>query len=250
MSNKHRLRKQRYKTVINATSKGQEKDIIQALRLVEGRLKVSYGFSFSHTWDWKLSDVIARLKRHFTDVDFFYHFESSAMRPDGGILSLLDKNGEIYPILVSEAKNQGTNDLRRQEGLKKQPPGNAVERLGKNVIGLRTAFRNETIFPFVCFGYGCDFAKGSSILDRVVTMNMFGHLCKTNLFACGPNGFFDRGSFYFREQKWSVLEMSEIMFDIADRSILYYLSKYGKDLFNSGHGDEPLLVQKNTKARK
>ena len=33
---------------------------------------------------------------------------------------------------------------------------NAIERLGKNVIGFRTALLNEAIFPFVCFGDGCD----------------------------------------------------------------------------------------------
>lgn len=54
-------------------------------------------------------------------------------------------------------KNQGTNDRRAREGLPRQAKGNAIERLGKNVIGLRAALMRESIFPFVCFGYGCDF---------------------------------------------------------------------------------------------
>jgi hypothetical protein len=49
-----------------------------------------------------------------------------------------------------------------------------IERLGKNVIGFRTAMLKEDIMPFVCFGYGCDFEEQSSILDRVVTIAMFG----------------------------------------------------------------------------
>jgi len=52
--------------------------------------------------------------------------------------------------------------------------GNAVERLGKNVIGFRAALMRESIFPFVCFGYGCDFANDSYILDRISTVAMFG----------------------------------------------------------------------------
>ncbi|MCQ3807647.1 MAG: hypothetical protein KTV16_10300 [Acidimicrobiia bacterium] len=52
------------------------------------------------------------------------------------------------------------------EGKPKQAKGNAIERLGKNVIGFRTAMMNEAIVPFVCFGSGCDFADDSSILDR------------------------------------------------------------------------------------
>ena len=83
----------------------------------------------------------------------------------------------------------------------------------------------ESIFPFVCFGYGCDFEPGSSILDRVSTMAMFGKLNTTHLHN-EENGKFNRGSFYFREKQWSVGEMVSVMRDIAERSVLYYFSKY------------------------
>jgi type II restriction enzyme len=135
-----------------------------------------------------------------------------------------------YPILIAEVKNQGTNDMRAEEGLPKQAKGNAIERLGKNVIGLRAALMRESIFPFVCFGYGCDFAKDSSILDRVSTVAMFGRLNRTYLHN-EEGGKFNRGSFYFRREKWSVDEMFEIMKDIAERSVLYYFSKYKVEHF-------------------
>ncbi len=146
-------------------------------------------------------------------------------------MSLLDSDGNKYPILISEVKNQGTNDLRLQEGLKAQAKGNAIERLGKNVIGLRTALVHETIFLFVCFGYGCDFSETSSILDRVVTIAMFGKLNTTHLHNSGDGGRLNRGSFYFRKPKWEVSEMQAIMYDIAERSVFYYFSKYGQDEF-------------------
>lgn len=154
------------------------------------------------------------------------------MRPDGGILYIQGKTSDrfTYPVLIAEVKNQGTNDLRAQEGLSKQAKGNAIERLGKNVIGLRTAVRRESIFPFVCFGYGCDFGVDSSILDRVSTMAMFGKLNATHLHN-EEGGKFNRGSFYFRSAPWSVDEMAAIMADIADRSVMYYFSKYGEDHF-------------------
>jgi type II restriction enzyme len=44
-------------------------------------------------------------------------------------------------------------------------------------------------------------------------------------------GKFNRGSFYFRPERWSVDEMVEIMKDIAERSVLYYFSKYREDHF-------------------
>ncbi|ABU57521.1 hypothetical protein Rcas_1426 [Roseiflexus castenholzii DSM 13941] len=127
-------------------------------------------------------------------------------------------------------KNQGTNDLRVAEGRPRQARGNAIERLGKNLIGLRTALMRESIFPFVCFGYGCDFEDKSSILDRVATMAMFGELNKTYLHDEG-DGKFKRGSFYFRQEPWSVEEMADIMKDIAERSVFYYFSKYGEKHF-------------------
>ena len=54
--------------------------------------------------------------------------------------------GLTFPVLISEVKNQGTNDQRRREGLPRQARGNAIERLGKDVIGLRAALMRESIF--------------------------------------------------------------------------------------------------------
>src|SRR3546814_20431987 len=70
-------------------------------------------------------------------------------------------------------KSQGTNDPRALQGIVKQSQGNAIDRLGKNLIGFLSALQYERITPFVCFGWGIDFAPGSSILDRVITMNEF-----------------------------------------------------------------------------
>jgi type II restriction enzyme len=231
MAKKDQLRQLRAGTVINATSKGQEKEIIVALRSVEKKLKQRYSVNLDFIKDWHLKNIVEELRRAFPDVDFVHHFDKSSIRPDGGILFLMAQDGKRFPILIGEVKNQGTNDRRRDEGLKKQAKGNAIERLGKNVIGLRTALLTETIFPFVCFGFGCDFTDDSSILDRVVTIAMFGHLNKTHLHQQGPNGEFKRGSFYFRENQWTVSEMEEVMFDIASRSVQYYFSKYGERQF-------------------
>lgn len=234
MARKDQLRKQRAETIINTTSKRQESSIIQALHLVVDKISYKFGSSVSlvHENQWYLSDIVKDLNRTFPDVCFYYHFDTSLIRPDGGILYIKGNPGDAlkYPILISEVKNQGTNDLRVREGLPRQSRGNAIERLGKNLIGLRSALMRESIFPFVCFGYGCDFATDSSILDRVSTMAMFGHLNKTYLHN-EEGGRFNRGSFYFRENEWSVDEMFTIMLDIAERSILYYFSKYREDHF-------------------
>lgn len=168
MSKKNELRQQRLDTIINHKSKLQDKNLEVAVGSVVAELEKRFpGLKTSHARDWKIRDVVGRLKKSNPVVDFHCFFESSAMRPDGGVLSTVSKHGETFPILIAEKKNQGTNDARAKEGKAKQAKGNAIERLGKNVIGFRTAMKGEAIFPFVCFGDGCDFATDSSILDRV-----------------------------------------------------------------------------------
>mgnify|MGYP000063216348 CR=1 FL=1 len=229
MARKDQLRQQRAGTVINVTSKKQESDITKALQQVVTHLQGKFGTTISlvHEKQWYLKDIVAELRHVYPDVEFHYHFDSSSIRPDGGILYIQGIEGAAltYPVLISEVKNQGTNDLRAQEGLPRQAKGNAIERLGKNLIGLRTALLRESIFPFVCFGYGCDFEPKSSILDRVSTMAMFGKLNTTYLHN-DDAGRFNRGSFYFRPKRWTVPEMVAVMKDIAERAVLYYFSKY------------------------
>lgn len=160
MAEKHRLRVNRANTVINTTSKKQEKELDVALKSVSKRLLLKFpGIELRHESNWLLAAVVSQLKSDFPNVDFHYYHGTSSMRPDGGILSIVDrKTKKDYPILIAEKKNQGTNDLRALEGKEKQAKGNAIERLGKNVIGFRAALLKESIFPFVCFGDGCDFS--------------------------------------------------------------------------------------------
>lgn len=234
MADKARLRELRKDTVINVTAKKQETELIKALKRVERYLddKFEDRITMTHKKQWLLKDIINGLKPFFSDTDLHCHFNTTYMKPDGGILGITSREDDIspYPILISEVKNQGTNDMREKEGLGKQARGNAIERLGKNLIGFRTALLRESIFPFVCFGYGCDFEETSTILDRISTMAMFGKLNKSYLHN-GEDGKFNRGSFYFRSEKWTVDEMFDIMKDIAERSVLYYFSKYGEDYF-------------------
>ncbi|MDE0268863.1 MAG: hypothetical protein OXI96_07500 [Acidimicrobiaceae bacterium] len=232
MARKHDLRAQRAGTVINMTSKKQESDSGRALAEVVERITDVFDVELEHTAQWKLSDIVSSLRRDFRDVEFHYHFETSTMKPDGGILSMLDDQGTARPILITEVKNQGTNDLRQAEGKPKQAKGNAIERLGKNVIGFRTAMMSEAIVPFVCFGYGCDFTDDSSILDRMSTIAMFGPLNMVNVVNQGESRSFNRGSFFFREDKWAVDEMVEIMYEVASRAIHYYFACYGEAAFH------------------
>ncbi len=232
MAKKLQLRQTREGTVINTTSKRQEKELRLAVEDVSARLRKAFP-QVKLVWRARemLSPLVAILRTRFPDVAFTDCHNTSFIAPDGGFLSILGKDGKEYPILISEKKNQGTNDLRLREGKSRQAQGNAIERLGKNVIGLRVMFLHEAIFPFVCFGDGCDFDESLSILDRVRTIAMFGALNQQHLHREGQD--FNRGSFYFRVTPWTRSEMVARSYPIAEQSIYYYFSKYGKDFFSS-----------------
>tara|TARA_R100001082_G_scaffold72822_1_gene41733 strand:- start:398 stop:1168 length:771 start_codon:yes stop_codon:yes gene_type:complete len=138
------------------------------------------------------------------------HSSKSGVKPDGGILFAVIKdndswwkNGKRYPILVTEAKKQGTNhervaikELYNQgicndeiatrlgmsvkkverivnQGNEKQAKGNAIERAFKNWAEFQIYFEEYDYFPYVIFAYGCDFEDGSSINDRLDAMTRY-----------------------------------------------------------------------------
>lgn len=175
--------------------------------------------------------IVEKLKRKYPNVPFGQPKDSTYIMPDGGVTYITDlKEENIYPILIVEMKSQGTNDELEEKGLSPQARGNAIERLGKNVICFRTFLMDEGIMPFVCFGDGCDFdqSSNSTIPDRVLTISMYGKLNEDQLFN---KGAFNRGSFFFRNNTWTKEEIEEKAYNIAKRSIYYYILKYGEDNF-------------------
>lgn len=231
MARKEQLRQKRAGTVLNLTSRQQESVLGQALHRVVEQITEEFKLTLVHHANWFLKDIVEELSQEFPEVEFYEPSRRSFLKPDGGILAIEATDQKTYPILIAEVKNQGTNDLRLAEGKTRQAQGNAIERLGKNVIGLRAALLKEGIVPFVCFGYGVDFEEGSSILERVATIAMFGRLNVIHLVNAGAGGQFNRGSFYFRREEWTAVEMAHVMQEIARRSVLYYLAKYGFDYF-------------------
>lgn len=232
MAQKERLRLNRYGTVINATSTKQELQLGEALLIATEQIIEKFGLKLRHDKTVMLKDVVAGLRQSFPSVEFGDPLPNTFMSPDGGIVSILSEEGQrSYPILITEVKNQGTNDLREAEGLKKQSMGNAIERLGKNVIDFRTMMLDDGIIPFVCFGYCWDFQDKSSILDRVRTIAMFGELNRVNVVPEGEEGLFNRGSFFFRQEPWSLKEMTDVMVEVGTRAIYYYLAKHGEQAF-------------------
>ena len=100
--------------------------------------------------------------------DFVPESSNPFISPDGGIIKA---NGE--PVLISEAKKQGTNNRRISEGLTRQACGNAIERACKNHNELKAYMFNKSYFPYLLFAYGSDFELNSSIRSRLHSMTMY-----------------------------------------------------------------------------
>jgi len=125
--------------------------------------------------------------------------KSTGPKPDGGII-FVKINDKWYPILISEAKKQGTNNILRaikemydwnysderiaeevgwrvervtktiKDAKFKQARGNAIERAYKNWEELRLYMEEYDYFPYLIFASGCDFEEGSTIPDRMDAM--------------------------------------------------------------------------------
>ena len=165
------------------------------------------------------------LRKEFDDV-----FGDRTIKPDGGIILLeheFDESSRV--VLVSEAKRQGTNKERMAEGHERQAQGNAIERLGKNLTGIKAMMNHEHITPFVCFGWGCDFTedyKGDFVMAKISMMNEFYKLNKIYVYKRDGDSIRNRYapvSMYFREEQWAREEMFEILKEVGEDAMRYYL---------------------------
>jgi len=197
---------------------------LHAQATVRARLQARFpDVAFHHAHVWLLRDVVARLADDFPAVEFDHECQRAAMRPEGGILSIVTEGAREHPILIAERKHHN--------GRGKPAENSVIDRLAKNVICLRAAMLSEAIFPFVLFADGSDFVPGSPFRDRAAILAMFGKLGVEHLHHEGARGLFNRGTFYVREEEWPEAEIVKRCWSIAEKSILYYFAKYGEAAF-------------------
>lgn len=217
----------------NTASKLEDKAVYQAMQQVIAYLRGRFDFENEYRnydlvfeKELKVEDMIAQIRRHQQREEFDFDYLDRSIIPDGGVLFLIRKDTkEKLPLLFAEVKHQGTNDSRLREGKNRQATGNAIERLGKNLTGIRAMMNHDKVTPFVCFGSGCDFAPTEkTVLSKVSMLNEFYPLNRTYVFK--RDGSADHNpyapvSMYFREEPWSVEEMFSIMKEIAETVFRY-----------------------------
>lgn len=219
----------------NCLSKKDDKNIYVAAKMVMDYLLKRFemkekfpDYYLEYAKSIKISDMINFIKIRSNRSEFYMYNDERRIVPDGGIIYLIDKKNNIkYPLVIAEVKHQGTNKEREKEGKNKQATGNAVERLGKNLIAIKTYMHYENITPFICFGHGCDFAeKEHTVLTKLLCLNEFYALNKIYVNkrdndrehgGCSPV------SMFFREEIWTTEEMFENMKEVAEYSFRYWL---------------------------
>jgi len=221
----------------NTNSKYDDKDICYAMQDCIKYLKKRFESNLNGkelVFDSKISyrNIIDIIKSSDIRKDFDDVFSNRTIKPDGGVITLKSNNnpedfGKI--VLVSEVKRQGTNKQRIEEGMEKQAQGNAIERLGKNLAGIRAMMNHENITPFVCFGWGCDFKEeynNDFVMAKISMMNQFYELNKIYVFKRDgkkTTNSYDPVSMFFREERWTREEMLERLIEIGETSLRYYL---------------------------
>lgn len=178
--------------------------------------------------------------------------EKAAIKPDGGIIEVKDKDENWRTILVSEAKHQGKDIDNIQEGIlvgknKDQDimvAGNAIERSHKNINEIRNIMINEKHFPYVLFLQGSNFLTESITVKRpdgrevelrhdVGSLNRIDRLTAANYSlpinqnSCenifisidGQKIMLQAVSIYTKATPWTAEEMLPIMIDIAKTSL-------------------------------
>ena len=91
MAHKMELSKQRENIVINNISKYQEIDCNIVIDKIIKILECEFNVKLVKENSIKLKDIVDKLKVLYPDEDFFYYYNTSNMKPDGGLVYLVDK---------------------------------------------------------------------------------------------------------------------------------------------------------------
>jgi type II restriction enzyme len=213
--------------IFNEDALGHEVGLQESVSKLIPILQEEYP-SVEFFWKKKITkrEIVAKVN---PKVPYNPEVENSFISPDGGVLFVKYK-GKEYPILISEAKKQGTHFFKidgitlreyltkKQIALalsgKEQGKGNAIERAYKNIEEFKLYCEGLNYFPYVLFACGKDFESGSSILDRLDAMTRY-ESKNVNYVADLPQ----KVTVYVQKNYFTANEMFDKIYDIAKTSL-------------------------------
>lgn len=202
----------------NILSQKDDELVFQCANKITNLLNQTF---INHTFSHKKVLTFQEMADYNHNIDLLPLFVDRKIVPDGGVIWM----DNCYPILITEAKRQGTNNERLKEGKNKQATGNAIERYGKNLMILQTMFDKDYILPAIAFCWGCDFAEGqTTVLSKLYGLNCFNPL-NTKYFIT-KTGLKPHNIFY-QEQPWKEKQIIDIMYELSTAYIKYYIEIKG-----------------------
>ena len=178
--------------------------------------------------------------------------QKSSIKPDGGIIEVVDRAGRYRVVLIGESKHQGNDAEKIRLGIKQgknknqdlMVAGNAIERVHKNILEFRNYMIDEVHFPYVVFLQGSNFATktfhvrspdgrkveiahNAGNMNRIdrVTASSFGmeinkNYCRNSYVELSGNKqMLQAASLYFQADSWSVDNMAEVLWEVASTSM-------------------------------
>jgi type II restriction enzyme len=233
----------------------QEHDysVSNASEIVFEKLKLEYPkFQFRLRHSISKKEINQKLQSIDKRLGETLFVKESKIKPDGGVIEVLDKQNQWRVVLVSEAKYQGKDVENIRAGVlvgknsnqELMVAGNAIERVYKNINEIRNFMLDEYHFPYVVFLQGSNFATetvqifkpdGSFVeirhdsgamnrIDRVTAANYcmkINHNYCKNIFVSHSNKsiMLQAASIYARCEPWKKEEMQKIMTEVAQTSI-------------------------------
>ena len=216
-------------------------------------LKALYpSLQFRHRHELSKKEINTKLASIDSNLGQVLFVQKASIKPDGGIIEVMDRSEGFRVVLVSESKHQGNDVEKIRAGIKQgknsdadlMVAGNAIERVHKNIQEFRNFMLSEAHFPYVVFLQGSNFATSTfqvetpegrkvTIAHDAGTMNRIDRVTASS-FSMAINRNYCRNVFvdldhksqmlqaaslYFQSAPWSVKDMAVILWDVALTSL-------------------------------
>ena len=219
--------------------------------------------TFRHRTGLSKAEINAALQNIDKVLGQTLFVSDASIKPDGGIIEVMDDHSRWRVILVSEAKYQGKDIENIKAGIyvgknddqDLMIAGNAIERAHKNISEIVNYMLSESHFPYVLFLEGSnfltqnlkiqrpdgrivtlDYTSGTlNRLDRLTSANygmpLNTNLCRNKFIPHADKMIMLQAASIYTHgdgRKWQVSEMFTVMLEIAETS----LKALGSDLFS------------------
>lgn len=250
--------------IFNENAQRHDKEVYNTSTIAMSRLKKEFPkLQFRYRRELTKREINEAMQKIDTCLGQTLFVPHARIKPDGGIIEVLDDNGNWRVVVVSEAKYQGKDIenicngklVGKNNDQMLMDAGNAIERAHKNICEIANFMLTEAHFPYILFLEGSNFLTQNvtikrpdestytivyndgtlNRLDRLTAAN-YGMPINTNLcenkFVSGNglNIMLQSVSIYTQGDggHWKEEDMIEIMLEVARTS----LRMMGKDLFN------------------